>query len=1316
VAAVGSATAAAGNWSITASTLTAATHSITAKATDIAGNQSVASGALSVTIDTTSPAAPSTPDLDPASDTGSSNTDNVTGDTTPTFTGTAESGAMVTVFDGATAVGPGTATGGTWTITTSTLTAAVHSITANATDVAGNQGSASAALSVTIDTTAPAAPSTPDLTVASDSGSSNTDNITNVATPTFTGTAEATSTVTIFDGTTAVGTGTATGGNYSITTSTLTAGTHSITAKATDPANNTSVASGALPVTIDIAAPAAPSTPDLTAASDSGSSNTDNITIVTTPTFTGTAEANSTVAMLDGAAQVGSATATSGTWTITSSTLTATTHSITAKATDAAGNQSAASAGLSMTIDTTAPATDFTTPDEGTTSTVTTSTYSVAWTESDIGSSVAARSLQQGKGTIVTQGTCDGVTPANDGAPSPNPSPFVAAIQAGFCYEWTQTLTDTAGNIAVGTSGWVLPNLVPVADFGAPDEGTTVPQSASTTSVTWIENGTVNTRSLQQQRGQIVTAGTCSGVTWTADGPPKTNVSPVAITALLDGYCYRWTQTLSDGQGHQSTSTSGSILVDSSLPVVSFTAPTADLQQSGTQVVVSWTESDGGAGFGSRSWKRQALVASGDGTCLGFGWFDDTDEAATPSPQTETGLINGWCYRWTVALTDAVGNTAWATSTTVLIDTAAPTADFVVPNESTTTTVGTGGSTVSWTEGGSASGLQTRSLQRQMSSVSGGACSGTWTADGPSVATASPVMSTGFAANTCYRWVLTLTDGAGNSGQQTSGVLQNAVAVLSTPIATGTAFETESLTASTTLSSVTQVEFLVDGSLVATDSTGPYSASVATGSLADGSHQLQVRVTQTGGTVTTSPASAVTVANNLNSSARIAADYSVGALSLDNYVINGVYSLLTPHSLPSRFETVAPPSAELGSYLQYWDQVQQATRDTLQAFFDQPFRMDLYQPTQAIGGPEPQLTDCNHTIVSPPYHGMGGFTEWYCETLTPRFDLIYVVGPSNTATTVDRADPGDNGVADSVEAAIDALDKAYNLYAGDPASGGLGFDQPISGANKIKVTLMAGGPNGNITDAFSRVNIDPTNFTRMLRYAAPHEIFHVFQYGYKGTFLDRDWLERNFWYESTAQWASRKYVDFRRQSDPTFTSLDWTIGDVPYLDTPQLEPSTETQAGQPVLNPSPADQRIYGAWVLATHLESQFPTANIIRRTWDLIRAGDTAKQGIAAAVNEQPGASIDSFMQTYAQTAFEVNFADATARDQLMGDLAGSLIPSGDPRFTGSDPLGPARPARQTPSTLNQTTPAVGEIDVGELGMTFITSSRRCRRRPTAS
>lgn len=109
-------------------------------------------------------------------------------------------------------------------------------------------------------------------------------------------------------------------------------------------------------VKVDAAAPSAPSAPDMTAGSDTGKSNTDNITNNTTPTFAGTAEANSTVRLYDGTTVLGTGTADgSGNWSITSSALSDGSRTITAKATDAAGNESPVSSGLVITIDATAP-------------------------------------------------------------------------------------------------------------------------------------------------------------------------------------------------------------------------------------------------------------------------------------------------------------------------------------------------------------------------------------------------------------------------------------------------------------------------------------------------------------------------------------------------------------------------------------------------------------------------------------------------------------------------------------------------------------------------------------------------------------------------------------------------------------------------------------------------------------------------------------------------------------------------------------------------------------------------------------------------
>ncbi len=105
------------------------------------------------------PTAPSTPNMTAGTDSGSSSTDNITNDNTPTFTGTADANATVTLYDtdGITILGTTTANGaGNWLITSSALSDGAHTITAKQT-VSGQESSASTSLSVTIDTTSPTA-------------------------------------------------------------------------------------------------------------------------------------------------------------------------------------------------------------------------------------------------------------------------------------------------------------------------------------------------------------------------------------------------------------------------------------------------------------------------------------------------------------------------------------------------------------------------------------------------------------------------------------------------------------------------------------------------------------------------------------------------------------------------------------------------------------------------------------------------------------------------------------------------------------------------------------------------------------------------------------------------------------------------------------------------------------------------------------------------------------------------------------------------------------------------------------------------------
>src|SRR5207237_438887 len=143
-------------------------------------NVSPTSAPLGLTIDTAAPAAPSA-QLAPASDTGIPG-DGVTADATPTFSGTAEPGSVVTLYvDGAAAGTAAAGPGGAWAVTPAGLLAdGSFVVTATATDAAGNVSAASETLTVTVDTAAPAAQVTP----GSDTGASGTDGVTAGATPT----------------------------------------------------------------------------------------------------------------------------------------------------------------------------------------------------------------------------------------------------------------------------------------------------------------------------------------------------------------------------------------------------------------------------------------------------------------------------------------------------------------------------------------------------------------------------------------------------------------------------------------------------------------------------------------------------------------------------------------------------------------------------------------------------------------------------------------------------------------------------------------------------------------------------------------------------------------------------------------------------------------------------------------------------------------------------------------------------------------------------------------------------------------------------
>jgi hypothetical protein len=343
-------------------------HPITVVITDPAGNSSEPSDPYIIIVDTTAPVAPTIDSVfdDQGTTTGNINPGDITDDAQPQISGQAEPNSTVIIYDNGVEIGRETVgADGRWTHTpVPPLLNGPHDLSAKAQDAAGNISDPSNSVDFELVTGGlPPAPAITGVTddVADDLGNIMPGGSTNDTEPQVTGTAEPGSTVTLFANGVPVGTIIADAlGNWTITPNpALTEGVNNLTATATNSAGNTSVPTGIYPITVDTMAPAAA---DGSLLEDNVGPVTDpivsgSITDDNTPTYSGTAEPNTTLIIFDNGVEIGRVPVDpDGNWNFTPTPLVDGPHSFSTQVVDAAGNRSPLSTPIDFTVDTSAVA------------------------------------------------------------------------------------------------------------------------------------------------------------------------------------------------------------------------------------------------------------------------------------------------------------------------------------------------------------------------------------------------------------------------------------------------------------------------------------------------------------------------------------------------------------------------------------------------------------------------------------------------------------------------------------------------------------------------------------------------------------------------------------------------------------------------------------------------------------------------------------------------------------------------------------------------------------------------------------------------
>jgi hypothetical protein len=474
----------------------------------------------------------------------------------------------------------------------SNLSEGNHTVVVTATDAGGNSGTA--VVTWHVDNTAPNAPQ---ITQPASDGS------TNDTTPTIGGTAEAGSTIKLYNGATLVATISADGnGAWSWTPATdLSEGTYDFTATATDIYDNESAPSATRSLTVDTSAPAQPAMTEPSA----GPTNDP------TPLVKGTAEPGSNVIVyvdgnpVSGAVVVDS----SGNWEkLISPALSDGPHAITAVATDVAGNDSPASDDLELNVDTAAPSISITSPEAA--AQINTDSPNVTFTAE----SGATTRCQLDDGPLTACST-----------------PFALSGLGEGAHTVTVEATDSAGNVATAVVAFTVDLTDPTAQLtGGPAENGESADDTPTFSFTSNEPGTFE----------------CS-IDGSAFAPCT---SPFTLPSLGDG-AHTFTVRAVDESGNSSNEITRSWTVDTLAP----DAPSIDGPADGAAVADSTPTVSGDAGSAEAG---STITIYIDGAMSGTTTADPDGSWSYTVP---TALADN-TFAFTATATDAAGNDSAASA------------------------------------------------------------------------------------------------------------------------------------------------------------------------------------------------------------------------------------------------------------------------------------------------------------------------------------------------------------------------------------------------------------------------------------------------------------------------------------------------------------------------------------------------------------------------------------------------------------------------------------------------------------------------------